>query len=130
MIRNQGLNNDTSEEDVTWIRTHREKLFQFMESIKDQKFSVSLEGEMLNEYEHEMELRKDLEFIYDKHLSISSETVVECTICHKIFESKEFGIQHINQYHYEGVENDIKVTMELIDKLEIYGRSIFAFVYE
>lgn len=129
MIRNQGVTNDASEEDVAWIRNHREKLSQFMESIKSTQFSVSLEGELVGEYEHEMELRKDLEFIYDKHLSVSSESV-ECGICHKIFENKEFGIQHINQYHYEGVENDIKVELEFPYEIEIYGRSITAFVYE
>ena len=60
MIRNQGLNPEVDENDVEWIKEHRQKLGLFLESIQDKKFSIELEGEMAEVYEKEMELRNRL----------------------------------------------------------------------
>ena len=40
MIRNQGLNPEVDENDVEWIKEHRQKLGLFLESIQDKKFSI------------------------------------------------------------------------------------------
>lgn len=113
MIRNQGLNPDSSEEDKEWVKNHREELAQFLESIKEKHFSPELEGDMKVAYEHEKEQQEKMHLIYDKHLHTGVEGVVECGICGKVFEKMNFGVQHINQVHYERIENDIKVSFFL-----------------
>lgn len=111
MIRNQGLNPEVNPEDEEWVKEHRKKLGQFLESIQDKKFSVELEGEMAEVYEKEMELRKDLDQIYNDSLQDCGDDQFACTLCEKMYTGKENGIQHINQSHYDRVETKIRVDL-------------------
>ena len=111
MIRNQGLNPEVNEDDLKWVQEHRQKLGLFMESIQDKTFSIELEGEMAEVYEKEMELRKDLDNVYDEYLQDCSDDQYACILCEKMYTGKDCGIQHINQSHYEKIETKIKVCL-------------------
>ena len=111
MIRNQGLNPEVNEDDLKWVQEHRQKLGLFMESIQDKTFSIELEGEMAEVYEKEMELRKDLDNVYDEYLQDCGDDQYACILCEKRDTGEECGIQHINQSHYEKIETKIKVCL-------------------
>ena len=110
MVRNQGINEETSEKDKEWIQNHRENFNAFYESIQNKQFSVQLEGELLEDYKRELDLKEDLDELY-KPFVREVDGQQQCTFCDKLFDTHENMHNHLNQKHYEKIEKGMKVIL-------------------
>ena len=110
MIRNQGINTEDLEEDREWIQNHRANFNAFYQSILNKQYSTQLEGELLNDYEREKEMKEELDSVYKPFIQ-EVDGQQQCSFCSKIFDSNENIHKHLNQKHYEKIEKGMKVIL-------------------